>query len=140
MSTLDRLVLMIVIVALFLVPVMLLATVEGLPLAHTGAFGEQGCDQCHRSQGGSGQVQVEVGPYIPGQKQSVLITITDPTAIRWGFQLTLFLSRNVRPNLHLYIPGQKQSVLITITDPTAIRWGFQLAARQVSNPQVQAGT
>ena len=101
MSTLDRLVLMIVIAALFLAPVILLATVEGLPLAHTGAFGEQGCDQCHRSQGGSGQVQVEVGPYIPGQKQSVLITITDPTAIRWG---------------------------------------FQLAARQVSNPQVQAGT
>jgi len=107
MSTLDRVVWVIVITALFLAPVMLLATAEGLPLAHTGAFGEQGCNQtqCHRPEPlpgpGSGRVQVEVGPYIPGQKQTVQITITDPTASRWG---------------------------------------FQLAARQVSNPQAQAGT
>jgi uncharacterized protein (TIGR03437 family) len=77
---------------LFLLPVLLVASVNGTPLGRTGAFGEPGCDGfgCHRNEPlppGSGRVVLEVGPYVPGQTQRVQVRIFDTNARRWGFQL-----------------------------------------------------
>ena len=64
---------------------------EGLPVAHTGFNGEPTCSEagCHRNTlGGEASVFVEVGPYVPGaEAQPVIVTIDDPAATRWGFQL-----------------------------------------------------
>lgn len=64
---------------------------EGMPLAHTGFNGEPTCDAagCHRNTlGGEATVSVEVGPYVPGaEAQPVIISIDDPAATRYGFQL-----------------------------------------------------
>ncbi len=69
-------------------------TVNGGPLGHTAAFGEPGCDGfgCHRPEPlgpGTGRITIDVGPYVPGQRQRVLITITDTNARNWGFQLAV---------------------------------------------------
>ncbi len=66
---------------------------EGLPIAHTGAFGEPTCGEagCHRNtQGGEVQsVEIDVGPYVPGAgAQPVIVNIIDRGARAWGFQLT----------------------------------------------------
>jgi uncharacterized protein (TIGR03437 family) len=60
----------------------------GAPVDDNGAT----CFACHRdgppvNQGG-GNVRVGSNDYIPGVKQNVSITITDPTALRWGYQIT----------------------------------------------------
>jgi uncharacterized protein (TIGR03437 family) len=63
---------------------------EGLPVAHTGAFNEPDCTACHRNTlGGSATVSIDVGPYVPGATpQPVIVSVVDPGARRWGFQLT----------------------------------------------------
>lgn len=74
-----------------LLPDPALAGREGLPIAHTGAFGEPTCDNCHRNtQGGAVQsVEIDVGPYVPGAgPQPVIVNIIDRGARAWGFQLT----------------------------------------------------
>jgi uncharacterized protein (TIGR03437 family) len=78
--------------ALFLLPVLLVASLNGTPLGRTGAFGEPGCDGfgCHRNEplpAGSGRVVLEVGPYSPGQTQRVQVRIFDTNARRYGFQM-----------------------------------------------------
>jgi uncharacterized protein (TIGR03437 family) len=76
-----------------LTPWLAVAGREGLPIAHTGAFGEQTCDKagCHRNTLG-GQVrsvEIDVGPYVPGAvAQQVVVNIIDPAARNFGFQLT----------------------------------------------------
>src|SRR5437899_189446 len=96
----DRTALALLLTAFFLTPVILLATANGGPLAHTGAFGEPGCNECHRNEPlppGGGRVEIDVGPYVPGQKQLIVVTVTDPNAARWGFQLA---AREVRNPTH----------------------------------------
>lgn len=69
------------------------ASVNGLPVGRTGSFGEPTCESlgCHRPLpiGGAASVSIEVGPYIAGQTQRVLVVIEDRNASRWGFQLTV---------------------------------------------------
>jgi uncharacterized protein (TIGR03437 family) len=84
---------------LFAVPVMSPAYSGGGPYAHTGAFGEPTCEAsgCHTSSpypNAAGSVRIDVGPYVPGQKQRILITIVDPGARRWGFQMAARQARN----------------------------------------------
>jgi uncharacterized protein (TIGR03437 family) len=68
------------------------ANENGLPLAHTGAFGELTCDKagCHRNAPlmGSASMRIEVGPYVPGATQPVNVIIESASATRWGYQLT----------------------------------------------------
>lgn len=72
----------------------LFASENGLPVAHTGAFGEMTCaaSGCHRPEplntGKSAKVSIEVGPYVPGATQPVVVSIDSRSGNRWGFQLT----------------------------------------------------
>lgn len=58
----------------------------------TGAPGEADCTSCHGSATGTGKVTVSLSAggtsYTAGQTIKVKVTLEDPSAIRWGFQLT----------------------------------------------------
>ncbi len=87
--------------ALVSVPLLLWANSNGGPLAHTGSFGEPGCDLsgCHISNPlppGGGRVVIDVGPYVPGQTQHIRITVVDAGARRWGFQLSAWQASSQR--------------------------------------------
>lgn len=67
----------------------------GPPPGYTRAPGEEpeACAECHLSPGdpGSGQISITAPPmYVPGQTYQITVTHTnsDPTRLRWGFQLT----------------------------------------------------
>jgi uncharacterized repeat protein (TIGR01451 family) len=67
----------------------------GPPPGYTRAPGEEpeACAECHVSSGntGAGQISITVPPtYVPGQTYQITVTHTnsDPTRLRWGFQLT----------------------------------------------------
>ena len=77
------------------IPAILMGRSAGPPVRRTGApVDDNGttCFACHRdgppvNQAG-GNVRIGSNDYIPGVKQAVSITITDSTALRWGFQIT----------------------------------------------------
>ena len=65
----------------------------GLRLSRTGAPGELNCTQCHTGtllNGGGGEISIE-GPlgYEPGVTYELELRIVDPTAVGWGFELTV---------------------------------------------------
>ncbi|PWU07730.1 MAG: hypothetical protein C5B51_09295 [Terriglobia bacterium] len=66
----------------------------GPPAQRTGApvDGGTNCTACHRTfapaNSGTGRITISTTAYTPGVKQNILITIMDPDAQRWGFQLT----------------------------------------------------
>ncbi len=65
----------------------------GPPLGFTGAPGEGNCTGCHYTyelNSGSGKIQITGLPanYVLGQTYPVTVTVTHPTARRWGFELT----------------------------------------------------
>ncbi len=66
----------------------------GPPAGYTGAPNEEpeACAECHvPNSAGSGQISITAPQtYIPGQTYSVTVSNTnsDPTRLRWGFQLT----------------------------------------------------
>jgi uncharacterized protein (TIGR03437 family) len=78
------------------VPLILLADAEGPDPGLAGVTGEAGtCANCHGSgssainkNGGSVTVAFSNGmTYTPGQKQHWVVTVADPSAKRWGFEL-----------------------------------------------------
>lgn len=58
----------------------------------TGAPGEGNCTGCHASfpvNSGTGSLVVDLPPaYEPGTSYDVTVTLADPSASRWGFELT----------------------------------------------------
>jgi uncharacterized protein (TIGR03437 family) len=76
------------------VPVTLLAFSQqtGPPPNRTGLPGGLLCTQCHSFTGpansGPGRVRIEVGNYNPGIRQRIRVTVEDPQAVKWGFQVT----------------------------------------------------
>lgn len=71
---------------------------DGAPEGHTGAPGEQVCTACHlgTANSGRGRVRIEFpsSAYTPGQKARMRVIVEDPSAIRWGFELTTRLESN----------------------------------------------
>ncbi len=57
-----------------------------------GVPGEADCTSCHGSATGAGKVSISLpaggSTYTAGQTVKVKVTLEDPAAIRWGFQLT----------------------------------------------------
>jgi len=85
------------------IPVLIYADSSGADPGLAGVPGEAGtCAVCHASgtsaintQGGSVKVDLPSGnTYSPGQVQHLVVTVTDPTARRWGFQLAARLSNS----------------------------------------------
>lgn len=60
----------------------------------TNAPGEANCTACHGTfplNSGSGMLQLEglPGSYMPGETYDLTLTLSDPDAARWGFELTV---------------------------------------------------
>jgi hypothetical protein len=69
----------------------------GAPSGVTGAPGEGNCTACHvgTANSGGGKVQInliDATTYGPGQLIHLTVTDSDPTAMRWGFELTARLA------------------------------------------------
>lgn len=65
----------------------------GSPIRATGAPPGTNCTQCHSGtvNSGPGSVRIEFpsgGSYTPGNTYKVRVTVADPAAARWGFELT----------------------------------------------------
>ena len=83
------------VLTLMLAPAAVFATSSGGPTKRTGAAVDGGltCLQCHNQfappvNQGAGRILVSVNAYTPGSTYSLNVQITDPSSIRWGFQLT----------------------------------------------------
>lgn len=65
---------------------------------------ESVCSECHSPtpplapgpNRGPGNVDFSVQPYVPGQSQRITVTVSDPNAVRWGFQLSARPASNQR--------------------------------------------
>lgn len=79
-----------------------LANSSGPITGVAGAPGENNCTLCHNQGGaglnaGGGSLKVELlngTKYVPGQQHRLRVTLADPAARRWGFQLTARLTAN----------------------------------------------
>jgi uncharacterized protein (TIGR03437 family) len=63
------------------------------PVMRTGAAADGGlnCTACHRgadANSGPGSLRIAVNPYLPGVRQTITVTVDDPDAQKFGFQLT----------------------------------------------------
>ena len=79
--------------ALMLVACTAFASSGGPPNGRTGAPGESTCTACHNSfplNSGSGEITLAGLPdsYTAGQDYDLTMTLSDPDASRWGFELT----------------------------------------------------
>lgn len=88
-----------------ILPVILFALAPGVALAesampsigYTGAPADhngQNCSVCHSSFGAAnsntqGSVTVSITNYNPGVQQMIHVTVSNPMATRWGFQMTI---------------------------------------------------
>lgn len=76
------------------------ADINGADPRLTGAPGDQTCVACHGGtslNAGGGSVSIALpgaGTYTPGVTQRVRVEVADPTARRWGFQLSARLDSN----------------------------------------------
>lgn len=78
-------------VVLIVVPA--LARSTGAPPGRTGAPPGDNCTGCHLGtlNSGAGNLKIEFAggsSYVPGQTYKVRVTLADPAAQRWGFELT----------------------------------------------------
>jgi len=76
-----------------------LARSTGAPAGVTGAPPGANCTICHEgvANSGSGSVKIEFaggGTYTPGATYKVHVTVADPGAQRWGFELTARMGAN----------------------------------------------
>ena len=76
------------------IPVVLVGFSTTPPVSHTGGFGEPTCQACHGTgvNVGNGQVAIEVSGVSSGYTSNstfpVTVTVNDPTAVHWGFELS----------------------------------------------------
>ena len=71
----------------------LLARISGPVAGVAGVPGEADCTDCHSAtiNTGAGKLQIQLvdaSTWTPGKQVRVRVTLADPTARRWGFQLT----------------------------------------------------
>jgi uncharacterized protein (TIGR03437 family) len=90
------------------VPILLFAFASGPDAGVSGVPGEESCAGCHNGPAGQGSVTVTFPTglgYTPGVKQHLVVTITDSTQRRWGFQLTARLATSPGTQAGTFTPG-----------------------------------
>lgn len=76
------------------------------------------CTACHTGDTGSGQVSLDVTDYVPGQSQRLHVTISDPNATRWGFQLAARPVNNLAQEAGSFTPDDPNLVRVRCDDGT----------------------
>ncbi|MEO7144433.1 MAG: choice-of-anchor V domain-containing protein [Bryobacteraceae bacterium] len=103
------------------VPALLFAYAEGPDAGLAGVPGENNCTACHSGSSGSGNVQVTFpngATYTPGAAQHLVVTITDSSQRRWGFELTARQSGNTRNQAGTFTPGSDGYTQLVCTQTT----------------------
>jgi uncharacterized protein (TIGR03437 family) len=107
------------------VPSALVALPTGGPIGHSGVpsglpfeGNGQTCQRCHNafplnSPGGS--VRIRTFHYKPGQPQTVQVTVSHPSAVKWGFQLTARMATDLSKRVGTFSLG---NVLVRCSDRT----------------------
>lgn len=108
-------------------PVVVWAFASGPPSGYTTAPGDHpgvACTNCHKafalnSQGGSVTVAFPNGlTYVPGQTQTLSVTITDPAAVAYGFQMTARGENNPAvQQAGSFVAGQNQKIICAGSTP-----------------------
>ena len=92
------------------------------PIKMTGApiDGGQTCAVCHQPSGAAtGSVAIDATTYLPGVQQTLHVTITDPLASRWGFQLTARVVNNEAQEAGILAPADS-TVTVVCDDGTTL--------------------
>ncbi|MCX7602699.1 MAG: hypothetical protein N2036_01345, partial [Bryobacteraceae bacterium] len=109
------------------------ANSNGAQILFSGAPGEANCSACHgQANAGPGSLQIRFDGAVnwaPGQPVRVRVTVSDPNATRWGFQLTARAASNpdqmagsfriIDNTNQLRTSGDKQWVTHTLTGTRA---------------------
>jgi len=113
--------------AVLTAPVVMWAFASGPPSGYTAAPGDHpgvACTNCHKafapnSQGGSVTVAFPNGlNYIPGQTETLSVTITDPAAVAYGFEMTARAESNPAvQQAGSFIAGQNQKIICAGSTP-----------------------
>jgi uncharacterized protein (TIGR03437 family) len=101
------------------IPLLLWAHSAGPDAGKSGVPGESTCNesQCHvgplNPAGGSVKVTFPgANTYTAGVKQHLVVTISDPTAKRWGFQLTARLSNDPKTQAGSFTSTDKNTAVV----------------------------
>jgi hypothetical protein len=79
------------------IPLILWSFPRNPPLGKTGAPGEGTCADCHTGGFGGGRIKITSSTgttYHPGAPQHLKVTITDPNATFWGYEITSVKTSN----------------------------------------------
>ncbi|MEO7652815.1 MAG: choice-of-anchor V domain-containing protein, partial [Bryobacteraceae bacterium] len=116
----------------------LLATSTGEPIRRTGAAVDGGldCSACHRGtpvNQGNGRVLVRANSYVPGVRQGITIEITDPVALRWGFQITSRQVNDESKQAGTFTPTENIRVLCDATGEAPCNGAGEFATHTAAN-------
>jgi uncharacterized protein (TIGR03437 family) len=87
----------------------------GVPTDDNGAT----CAVCHQPGNGTGHVSLDITSYTPGESQTIHVAITDPTATRWGFQLTARAVNDTTQQAGSFSPVDPTLVTVRCDDGTS---------------------
>jgi hypothetical protein len=80
-----------ILLSIIAVPAVVWSNPQNPPLAKTGAPGEGTCAGCHDGGSGGGSIAITSSAgtkYQAGVKQHLTVTIADPNAKAWGYEIT----------------------------------------------------
>jgi hypothetical protein len=101
-----------VVITIVAVPLMVWSYPNDPPLGKTGAPGEGTCADCHQGGSGGGSITVTSSngtKYQPGVKQKLTVTITDPNASFWGYEMTSVKTKVPSQGKGNFKPADKNS-------------------------------
>ena len=88
----------------------------GAPSDDNGAT----CTACHQASATlPGSVTLNITSYTPGQTQLIHVTIADPQAVRWGFQMTARPLNDTTQEAGTFTPVDPALVTVRCDGPTA---------------------
>ena len=131
-------------------PIALFAFSAGGPIRRTGApaDGGQDCSSCHSpgNSGAAGSISIATAAstYTPSAQQMLQVTVKDPQAVRWGFQLTARSVNNPSVEAGTFAPVDATQVKVQCDDGStngspAPCNGAREFAEQATAPQTATG-
>jgi uncharacterized protein (TIGR03437 family) len=102
-------------------PVLIYGYAVGPDAGVAGVPGEATCSACHSGGSGSGNVKVTFPgglAYTPGVTQHLVVTVSDSSQRRWGFELTARQANNAKAQAGTFTPGSDGFTQLACTQTT----------------------
>jgi uncharacterized protein (TIGR03437 family) len=112
------------------IPVLIYGYAEGPDAGLAGVPGEANCTYCHSGSSGSGNVKVTFPGglvYTPGVAQHLVVTVSDSSQRRWGFELTARQANNTNVQAGAFTPGPDGFTQLVCTQTTFQTESFGLS-------------